>query len=185
MNQSLSHYSYRSKIMHWLVAIFVLSLLFFGFNFDNMPASMKFTAIMFHKSFGLTVLVLMLLRIIFIIRDGRPLLPATTPCWEKFLARFVQYGLYILLIFMPLSGWIMSVAAGYIPRYFGLVAIPFPGVTKNPQLAQLMHEIHETLAWVIVTFLILHISGNIKHYFWNKDNVVQTMLFKPKNNMLR
>jgi cytochrome b561 len=183
MHQLRSAYSFRSKIMHWLVAIIVLSLLVFGFNLSRMPKTMKFTAIMFHKSFGLTVLALMLFRIIFILRDGRPSLPSTTPCWEKLLARFVQYGLYALLILMPLSGWIMSVAAGYVPKYFGLVAIPFPGIEKNIQLANLMKASHKTLAWIIVAFVVLHLLGNIKHYFLDKDTVVQTMLFKGNNRM--
>ena len=77
---------------------------------------------------------------------------------------------------MPLSGWIMSVAADKIPRYFGLFSVPFPGIAPNKSLADTMSESHEIIAWIIIGFIVLHVAGALKHHFIDKDHVLKSML---------
>ena len=127
-----------------------------------------------HKSFGLTILALIIYRILWIVLKGRPDLPENTPRWELLLSRGVQYGLYILLLIMPLSGWLMSVAANKSPSYFWLFTAKLP-IEPNKALASFMHDSHEWLAWVIIVFVALHIAGAMKHLLINKDKVVQRM----------
>lgn len=164
-------YSYRSQVMHALIAIMILGLMAIGMCLNFLPNWAYF----WHKSFGLLVLLLMVFRVFFIFKDGRPDLPHTSPLWERLLARGVQYGFYILLLAMPLAGWIMSTAAGYIPSFFGLFSLPFPGIEKNKAVADFFSQSHYVMAWVIGAFIILHILGNLKHYFIDKDGVVQKM----------
>jgi cytochrome b561 len=173
---SRTSYSLRSKILHWISAALVILLLIGGNFLSSLPPDLKKTAIFMHKSTGLTVLLLTLLRIVFILLDHRPALPSSTPWYEKLLARTVQFALYICLIMMPISGWIMSTAAGFPPNYFGLITIPFPGFSKNLELAKAFLEVHESISWVIISLIVLHIAGNIKHFAIDKDKVVQTML---------
>lgn len=175
-NRDVKTYSPMLKTLHWLVAIIVIVMLSATFFFDDLPKALRPMAFMFHKSFGLTVLALMLWRIILIHVKGRPGLPSHMKPWEKFLAHFVQYSLYLLLIIMPLTGWIMSVAADRVPVYFGLFEVPFPGIGPDKPLAKFMNETHEILAWVIIALLVLHIVGALKHHYFDKDDVMKRML---------
>jgi cytochrome b561 len=117
----------------------------------------------------------MILRFIWLMISGRPALPASTPYWEKALARIVQYGFYLLLIAMPLSGWIMSTAADKAPHFFGLFVLPFPGIVPNQALAETLAKVHEILAYILITFILLHVAGALKHYFIDRDGVLGTM----------
>lgn len=169
-------YSFGSKLLHWLIAIMVITMLSGSFFLDDLPGELKGTAFMLHKSFGLTILFLMLMRIFWISHKGRPELPSTVSSWEVVLSRVVQGLFYILLIIMPLCGWIMSVAANRIPVYFGLFPVPFAGIPHNEFLAGLMNRAHITIAWVLVSLVFLHVAGALKHHFINKDNVLKRML---------
>ena len=172
-------YTRTSQILHMVVATIVIFMLSVSFFMGDVPDNYKGLVYTLHKSFGLTVLFLMMYRILWIFLKGRPELPKDTPRWEFLLARFVQYGFYILLIIMPLSGWIMSVAANKSPSYFWLFTAKLP-LEPNKALAGFMNESHEWLAWVIVVFVVLHIAGALKHLFINKDDVVKRMFVNQK-----
>lgn len=170
-------YSPVLKTLHWLIALAVIGMLSMGFFLDDIPDQYKSTAYLMHKSVGLTILWLMILRFITIHALGRPALPADMRLWEKALSRLVQYSFYIALILMPLSGWIMSVAADRIPSYFGLFNVPIPGLGPDKSLAEFMEQAHVIIAWTIIMLLVLHISGALKHHFINKDHVLKSMWF--------
>lgn len=173
--EGTARFSSSLKVVHWLVAIIVLMLLT-GFFLQDWPKAYQPTVYTLHKSFGLTVLALMLCRIFFILRSNRPPLPAVTPKWERIFSRAVQHSFYLFLILMPLSGWLMSTASNKAPVYFGLIKVPFPGIPLNEALATWMNQTHKTLAWVILILVFLHISGALKHHFINKDDVLRKML---------
>ncbi|OGV26531.1 MAG: hypothetical protein A3F18_01755 [Legionellales bacterium RIFCSPHIGHO2_12_FULL_37_14] len=171
----LKEYASGVKWLHWVVAIIVIPMVLGSFYLEDIPKVYRGTAIILHKSFGFTVLCLMLIRLITIHFYARPALPAITPKWEFYLARVTQYALYLALICMPLSGWIMSTAAGKNLLLYGLFEIPFPGITPNKAFSQTMFTVHEYIAYTIICLLILHITGAVKHYFYNKDNVLASM----------
>ncbi|WP_019216809.1 cytochrome b [Legionella tunisiensis] len=77
---------------------------------------------------------------------------------------------------MPLSGWIMSVAANRIPSYFTMFSVPFPGIAPSEALADLMVQVHNTIAWIIIVLLVLHVAGAVKHHFIDKDEVLRRIL---------
>src|SRR3990167_498034 len=155
-------YSPGSKIFHWLIALIVLTMLSGSFFLGDLPVTIKPTAIMFHKSFGLTVLLLMILRALWIIHRGKPALPATVASWERHLSHAVQYSLYFFLLLMPLCGWMMSVAADKTPSYFGLFNVPIPWITPDKSLAEWLFSAHQTIAWIIIALLCLHVAGALK-----------------------
>lgn len=175
LENRVKSYSTGSKVFHWLIAVIVIFMLAFSFFLGDLQNSVKPTAYMIHKSFGLTVLGLMILRVIWIIKSGRPKLPSHIPFAEKLLSRVVQYSLYVFLFAMPIVGWVMSAAAGKIPVFFGLFKMPLP-IAKNESLAKLMSETHETIAFILIGLIILHIVGAWKHYLIDKDEVMQSML---------
>lgn len=171
----MKSYSLRTQIMHAIIAVMVLSLMVVGMLLNKLPEHLLDTTYMLHKSFGLTVLFLMFFRLYFIFKDGRPGYPSQVSKTEAFLARGVQYAMYVLLIAMPLSGWLMSVASNHIPIYFGWFELNLPGIPHTKAFAEWMVNTHYWLAWVIGGMITLHLLGNAKHFFMNKDKIVQSM----------
>jgi len=167
--------------MHAALACMILSVFIVGSLLRLIPEAFQDISYMLHKSFGICIFFLMLLRLYFIHQDGRITLPAQMARWDKVLARSVQYSLYLVLILMPLSGWLMSCASDHIPSFFGLFALACPGLHKNSALAAFMGSAHYCIAWIIGGLLSLHILGSLKHYFYDKDHVLQSMWsFKMK-----
>ncbi len=175
-NKDVVNYSAGFKWLHWVVACLVLGMLGVGFFLTDMPSAFKATAYMLHKSIGLTILILMLVRIVWIMFTGKPKLPDTTPKWEHFLANSVQYALYAFLIAMALSGWLMATASNKIPVYFGWFSVPFPALLPNERLADWMYSAHGTIAWILLGLVGLHIAGALKHWLIQKDDVLTRML---------
>jgi cytochrome b561 len=170
-SNTVTDYAPIIKFIHWLIAIAIILMLPMGFFITSLP-EVTYTI---HKSVGLTVLVLMIVRIFLVIRLGTPALPTSVKKWERALSKVVQYGFYLLIILMSMSGWIASVAGGWTPSYFGLFNVPFPGIGVNKPLEHFMAESHEYLAWIIIIFITLHVVGALKHHFIDKDNVLKRM----------
>ena len=175
-NKDVSVYSQGFKYLHWLVAILVLCMLGFGFYLGDLPGSMKPTAYMLHKSIGLTLLALMLMRFVWLISSGRPALPESVPRWERFCAYAVQCSLYLFLLAMPLCGWLMATASNKIPVYFTWFRVPFPGILPDKTLAHWMSEAHYTIAFILLGLIVLHTAGALKHRFIDKDDVLNRMM---------
>lgn len=176
-NKDVDKYSSESKWLHWLIAFLVIMMLSFSFFLEDVPDRFQANAYMIHKSLGLTVLFLMIFRIVLIHTKGRPELPLSISLWEKMLSRTVQYSFYFLLICMPVCGWIMSVAGGRIPTFFGLFKMPLP-INKNKELGDFMLQAHITIAWILIVLILLHVAGALKHHFFNRDDVLTRMLPK-------
>lgn len=172
----IERYSKGSKFFHWLIALLIIAMLGYSFFLGDTPEQWKSLAYMLHKSIGLSILVLMILRLGWLFYSGKPTLPLTVPAWQRYLAHAVQYGLYFFVIVMALCGWIMSVAANRIPSFFGLFNVSLPGVGPDKQLSSLMFNTHQLIAWILIALIALHGAGALKHYFINKDNVLRRML---------
>ena len=175
-NVVVDTYSKGSKWLHWIVAIIVMSMLLFSFFLDDVPEQYQSTAYMIHKSIGLTILLLMCVRLFWINHTGKPELPFSVPRWERLLARVVQAALYVFLFAQPLIGWVMSVSAGRTPVFFGLFQVPLLGIPVNKYLSDTMAEAHEIIAWILIALIALHVAGALKHYFINKDRLLHRML---------
>ncbi len=176
MTKDVISYPTGFKWLHWLAALLVFGMLGVGFFLSDVPSEFKGTAYMLHKSTGLTILALMLIRLVWISSSGKPKLPESTPKWECFLASSVQHALYLFLVAMALSGWLMATASNKIPVYFGWFRVPFPGVTPNETLAEWMYDTHGVIAWILLGLVGLHIAGALKHWLIQKDDVLDRML---------
>ncbi|KTD17150.1 cytochrome b [Legionella jordanis] len=172
----IKEYSAGFKFVHWFIAVLVLLMLSLSFFLDGLPKESERTGFMIHKSIGLTILFVMLIRLVWVMYTGRVPLPVNVPRWERFLSRLVQSFLYLFLILMPLSGWIMSVAANRPPSFFTLATLSLPGIPLSKPLAGFMAEVHETIAWILIGLVILHVAGALKHHFIDKDDVLRRML---------
>ncbi len=168
-------YHVASRWLHWIMAFLLLSLVFLGWSFDSRD-DMMFTRVQLHKSIGITVLVLTLVRIgLRLAYKAPPELPM--PKAQAFLAKAVHVGFYALMIGLPLTGWaLVSTAKIGVPTIlFGVIHLP------HLPLPQGMHEVfdegHHLLAKLLIYVLIpLHILGALKHHFVDKDGTIGRML---------
>jgi cytochrome b561 len=162
-----------SKFFHWLVFLLVVTLILVGF-FWGYTGTIKVSVINVHKLVGLLTLIIVLLRIWWTLSNRKPQIP-NAKLWEKIAVHSTHGLIYLALIGMPISGWLMSTAAGYPPH---ILAYTFgmPGVTKNMALAGTAADVHLVLAWILITLVSLHILAAFKHHFINKDNVLKRML---------
>ncbi|MBV7256510.1 cytochrome b [Pacificimonas sp. WHA3] len=170
-----SSYSRGAIWLHWIIALVIIGQ-FLGMQYDETLAETdpaRGTIYMLHKSFGLTILFLTLVRLIIRLRQGFLPLPPHMAGWEVMLARVTHFGFYALLLLMPLTGWIFGVSAKRGLDYFGLVPVP---VLPLEGLAELAHELHEYGAWAFVILFILHVAGALKHHYLDRDDVATRMI---------
>jgi cytochrome b561 len=170
---------------HWIIAILVIINVCLGLYMADLPRSdpNKFLIFQTHKSIGLTVLVLSILRLVWRLINPIPPLPAGMNPLLRLGARASHFLLYFLIVFIPLTGWIMvsASALGNPTSYFGLFDWPnlplFTGMTREQ-----LHPVHETwetahviLAWSAIVLVPLHVLAALYHYFFRHDSVLQRM----------
>jgi cytochrome b561 len=168
-------YGVVAKGFHWFVAIIVFIMLPLGFLMDSIPPLHAFlnTA---HKSLGITVLAIMVLRLLWKLSNKSPNPPKDSPVAMVVMAKLMIAALYVALFVMPLSGWIMSTASGHVPLFFGIFMFPIPGVSLGSPLLGLAHETHDVMAWIIIALVLVHTAAAFYHHFVRRDNVLLRML---------
>jgi cytochrome b561 len=174
-----THYTSTAKILHWAIAgaivlQFVLANLADSAS-DADLAVRELALLANHKSVGITILALALLRLGWRARNSPPALPVSMPAWQARASHFNHWALYGLIIAMPITGWLMSSASAYSVSWFSLFQLP-DFVAPNPDLKETFEEIHESLAKVLFLVALLHILAALKHALVDKDGVLQRML---------
>lgn len=165
-----------AQSFHWLIVMLIIAQFTLAMLFDDLPAGARKLALMSrHKSIGITVLALAVLRLLWRRANPTPALPSTLKPWERLLAHLTHAGLYLLLIAVPLLGWLMSSARGFPVSWFGLVQLP-DVVPRNKALYDALMETHDTLAWVLAAVVGLHVAAALKHHFILRDDVLRRML---------
>lgn len=176
LRNTATHYGLISQLLHWAVVVLVILQFIWAWRMDELPRGVVlYEVTVQHKSFGMTILGLMVLRVLWRLFNRPPPLPDHVTGWEHFAARFTHWLLYGLLFAMPLSGWIMSSAADYGAEWFGLIDIP-DLVSPNEDLQDFTEDLHETLSKVLLGVLGLHVLAALRHHFVLRDNVLKGML---------
>jgi cytochrome b561 len=164
-----------AKGFHWIIALAILGNGMFGLLMDLAHSPMqKLNWLALHKSIGLTVLALVLLRILWRWRDGRPT-DEPAPRWQQQAAHAVHGVLYVLIVAIPLSGWWFNSVTGKPLQWFKLFNLPAL-VAKNDSLRDLAHGVHEYLFWFLLLVLLAHVGAALKHHVFDNDNVLRRML---------
>ena len=165
-----------AQLFHWVIVALIIVQLTLAEMADDLPNGMrKLTLLARHKSFGITILMLVIVRLLWRSLNPTPLLPTTLKPYERLLARWTHALLYVLLFAMPLSGWMMSSARGFPVSWFGFFTLP-DLVPKNKSLYEALITTHETLAWVLAVVVVLHVAAALKHHFMLRDDVLRRML---------
>jgi len=167
-----SRYSTVAIVFHWSIAVLLIANLAAGLLFDTVEAydkSLFFSLIQLHKSTGITVLALAVLRLGWRLTHPAPPYPAHMTTAERALAKVSHWGFYVLMIALPLSGWAMvSVSTKKFPMFwYGLFEVPMLSVPKNWNY----YELHEILGWVALAMIALHVAAALKHHYFDRDNI--------------
>ncbi|HCM84003.1 MAG TPA: cytochrome b [Alphaproteobacteria bacterium] len=170
-------YSYGnvSKILHWLVALFVIGNLIGGLVMEDLPPELRGMIMPVHKSVGIAVLVLMFVRSGWRAFQGFPKLPHAIPARERQLARLGHLAFYPLLILMPLSGWMLSSAADRTTSFFGLFDLPRM-IAPDLALREFFGAAHSVLAWGLVALVTVHIAAALYHHYIQGHKLIRRML---------
>jgi len=165
-----------SQALHWLVVALILVLAAVGLSLDSLPKTPKyFWLFTLHKSLGVTVLALVLLRIGWRLYAGSPR-PLPMPRWQVHAANGTHALLYALLLAMPISGWLYDSASGLRPfRLFGLVTMP-KLVAPDEALRHAALATHQALFWILAATVLLHVAAALHHHWIRHDATLARML---------
>ena len=170
-----SGYTPVAKLLHWLTALLVLGMLGVGLWMVGLPISLtKLYVYAWHKWIGLTVLVLTVLRLMWRMYRPPPPLPGTMTAWERRLAPWGHAALLVLLLAMPISGWLMSSAGGVSVRWFGMIDLP-DLVPRDPLMFEMLRTLHHWLAWTLMAVLALHVAAVVHHDLFRRDGIFRRM----------
>ncbi|MFM8466780.1 MAG: cytochrome b [Oxalobacteraceae bacterium] len=171
-----THYTRTAKSLHWLMALIIFGLLALGFYMSDLPLSpQKLKLYSWHKWAGVTVFFLTFVRLAWRANHQPPSMPWHMSRLQQVAAHSGHVGLYLLMLAIPLSGWLMSSAKGYQTVWFGVLPLP-DLLSKNKQLGELLLELHQGLNLVLIVLLLAHIAAALKHHFFDKDDVLIRML---------
>lgn len=169
-------WGFLSKTLHWVVVLLILNqwlIIQWTHSLPKGPALIS--ALAWHKSFGITILLLAVVRLLWRWMNPVPDLSGETRPWERALARISHLLLYGLIFALPLSGWMMSSARSFPVSWFGWLQLP-DLVSPDPQLYKTLRELHEVLFDVLVVVAALHVAGALKHHFIDRNAVLKRML---------
>jgi cytochrome b561 len=176
MMDASTHYTRTAKSLHWLMALMIFGLLGLGFYMSDLPLSpQKLKLYSWHKWAGVTVFLLTLVRLAWRATHQPPLMPWQMSKLQQIAAHVGHVGLYLLMLAVPLSGWLMSSAKGFQTVWFGVLPIP-DLLPKNKELGDLLLSLHQGLNLLLVVLLLTHIAAALKHHFIDRDDVLIRML---------
>ncbi len=169
-----SNYTSTAKIFHWLIAFFVITLLVLGWYMTSIkPQSASHWYVDLHKSLGLLVGILILLRIIWRLTHPPASLPASVSLLERKASRLTHLLLYFLLFLMPFTGFMGSSFGKFGVAFFGY-KLPM-WAQPNSIISEPLFSSHNFLAYVLAGLIVIHILAALKHLFINKDQIFQRM----------
>ncbi len=169
-------FGWLAKLFHWLMAILIIGMLCLGLYMTDLPLSFeKLKLYGWHKEFGTLVLFLVCLRLLWHVTNKIPVLPDSIPTIQKWAAHGAHYALYFFMFAMPITGWMMSSAAGLPVSFFGLFLLPNL-VAPDEQLRSILVQVHSYLAYALIATICAHTLAALKHHFIDKDNILRRML---------
>jgi cytochrome b561 len=169
-------YSREIRLLHWLMAAIIIILLAVGLIMTGLQKSdpLRGTLYALHKSFGVTVLLLAVIRLVLRLSQGAPALPEVISKAERCLAKLGHWALYGFMFVMPLSGITMSMSYGLSVKWFGLPLPHLMGVDKVR--GALAGDIHSYAAYALIGMIALHAGAVVIHYYRQRVNLLKRMI---------
>jgi cytochrome b561 len=164
-----------TKALHWIIVILIINQWVIAERAEELKGLEKLQALSWHKSFGMTILMLAIIRLVWRWMNPVPDLRAETKPWERVLAKVSHVLLYALIFALPLTGWMMSSARNFPVSWFKQFQFP-DLVAPSDQTFHQMNDLHHLLFGVLVVVALLHIAGALKHHFIDRNDVLKRML---------
>lgn len=174
-------YGIIAQSLHWLLAVLVFAQIGLGLYAASLPVSLaRLQWLSRHKSLGLAILVLVLVRLTWRSMNRPPLLPEAMPQWRRRAAATAHWVLYALLVSAPLAGWMHASAAGLSVNWFGVLQVP-DLLPKNPDLSNALKGLHRGCVALLALLVLGHAAAALHHAFVLRDGVIHRMLpWKPR-----
>ncbi len=177
---SVTRYSTPAIVLHWLMALLIFAAFPLGLYMVDLPLSPdKLKLYSYHKWIGVTVFLLVAVRLAWRLTHTPPPLPAGIAAWQRRAGAVVHGLLYLLMIAIPLSGWLMSSAKGFQTVWFGVLPLP-DLIEKDRELGELLAGVHKALNFSLLTLVILHAGAALKHHFIERQPFLQRMGWRRK-----
>lgn len=165
-----------AKLFHWLMALLIFAQIALGLvavSFRISPT--KLNLFVWHKSLGMLILALLALRLLWRLMHRVPELPWEMPLWERAAAQLSHFLLYVLMIALPVTGWVISSASNVPFKIFW--TLPLPAITApDKAVADLFAVIHGWLVTLLAVVLAAHVGAALRHHYVKKDTVLARML---------
>lgn len=187
MTTSRKTYTSVAIAFHWVIAIMLVSMVFYGWWMEGLrdlalAGEMSFAQVQaaynWHKTAGITILILSLARLAWRFTHPVPPLPAHMKPWETILARFTHIAFYAVMIGAPIGGWVTASATNFPNRLFNIEGFDLPRlpVPQTDAFYELAGSMHGAGGWVILGLLALHAGAALKHHFLDRDGTLQRMI---------
>jgi len=177
--RSAWRYDHTSIALHWLMALLITAIAILGWimvEIEKNPGSARYFNL--HKSLGLVIALLVAARLAWRLTHRAETLPATVPMWQRKLSLATQLSLYGLMFLVPLTGYL---GASYSKAGVSLFGLSTPRwALPNHDISEQIFDIHSALVWVLVTVVVIHALGALKHLLLDKDQVFQRMWFQRR-----
>lgn len=171
-----NRYTLTAIRLHWLLAVLIFAVFPLGVIAHGMGFSpLKLQLVSYHKWLGVTIFMLTLIRLSWRLSHTPPPLPESLPRWQHLIGHFVHGSLYVLMLLIPLSGWLMSSAKGFQTVLFGILPLP-DLIAKDKTLAADLFVLHQSLNFFLLGLLAAHIGAALKHHLIDHDGILARML---------
>jgi len=168
-------YSRTAMGLHWAIALLIFIAFPLGLYMHDLHLSpLKLKLYSWHKWIGITVFLLVVLRVLWRTTHRPPALPDIAQ-WQRIASHITHMLLYALMIAVPLSGWLMSSAKGFQTVWFGVLPIP-DLIDKDRELGKQLATVHALLNYTMLVLVATHIAAALKHHFIDRDSVLRRML---------
>ncbi len=174
-SEAADRYGMPAIALHWLTALLIVCGFTLGLSMVGLPLSrQKLQWYAWHKWIGITIWLLTCARLAWRLGHPAPVAPPM-PAWQHRAAAISHALLYVLLLIIPISGWLYSSATGVQVVYLGLVPLP-DLVARDRALGKVLQTVHETLNFTLLGVVCLHAAAALKHHFVDRDTVLARML---------
>ncbi|MDD5248037.1 MAG: cytochrome b [Rhodocyclaceae bacterium] len=173
---SAPRYTRTAIVLHWLIALLIFGTFPLGLYMADLHLSpLKLRLFSYHKWIGISVLLLAVLRLLWRATHRPPPLVAGMPRWQQIAAHATHHLLYLLVLIVPLSGWLMSSALGVPVVWFGVLPLP-DLIGKDKALGETLKLVHEGLNYTLLAVVAVHVAGAVKHQLIDRDGTLARML---------
>jgi len=176
LTTAVSRYSRAAMGFHWAVALLIFAAFPIGIYMHNLVLSPeKLKLINYHKWLGIAAFMLAAMRLAWRMAQRPPALPATLAKWERISAAAMHHLLYMLILLVPLSGWLMSSAKGFQTVWFGVLPLP-DLLDKDKEIGKLLEQVHRIANFTMLGLVGGHMAAALRHHFLAEGEVLVRMI---------